>query len=370
MKIPPAPAPRRNRGIALLMLLFIVLAFASTWLVSALSKTNVENQRQKRTVAALAQAKEALIAYVAANPDLSGKKRPGDFPCPAMDEGWSPPVVDSCGNSSGTTGQEKRLGRLPWKKLGLPPLRDGSGELLWYAVSNNFKNNTRIPKLDSTTSGTITVRDSSGHLLYGATPGSGVVAVIIAPGAPITRQDGAVQVRPPDAGVKNYLDVALGEDNADFIDRESSNGFIHGPVRDANNNILLNDQLIAITVEDVMPALKKRVAYEVRVCLNQFKAQKSYLPWAAAPIDNSYVMQEGLYSGNIPDDPGNSWSGCSIQATSGWWLNWKHLVTYQVAEGCTKGAPSGACQPSLPTPSGVGKEFIVTVDHDTISASP
>ena len=175
MKIPPAPAPRRNRGIALLMLLFIVLAFASTWLVSALSKTNVENQRQKRTVAALAQAKEALIAYVAANPDLSGKKRPGDFPCPAMDEGWSPPVVDSCGNSSGTTGQEKRLGRLPWKKLGLPPLRDGSGELLWYAVSNNFKNNTRIPKLDSTTSGTITVRDSSGHsgALHGVSSGLG-----------------------------------------------------------------------------------------------------------------------------------------------------------------------------------------------------
>ena len=66
---------------------------------------------------------------------------------------------------------------------------------------------------------------------------SAAIAVIIAPGAIIKRQDGTVQVR-NDATARslavNYLDIAYGEDNANFADY-SSNGFVAGPVRDASS---------------------------------------------------------------------------------------------------------------------------------------
>ena len=37
-------------------------------------------------------------------------------------------------------------GRLPWKTLAIPDLRDGAGERLWYAVSVRFKRNNTIHK--------------------------------------------------------------------------------------------------------------------------------------------------------------------------------------------------------------------------------
>ena len=49
------------------------------------------------------------------------------------------------------------IGRLPWKTFGLPDLRDGSGERLWYALSPNFRDNPSVSPLNSDTRGSITV---------------------------------------------------------------------------------------------------------------------------------------------------------------------------------------------------------------------
>jgi hypothetical protein len=43
-------------------------------------------------------------------------------------------------------GQAERLGRLPWKTLGLPDLRDGDGERLWYAVSSATRACSTAPR--------------------------------------------------------------------------------------------------------------------------------------------------------------------------------------------------------------------------------
>ena len=141
---------------------------AATILVSSFSKATLQIERDKKTAEALAQAKEALIGY-AINVQFPNSNscyntfthinncpRPGELPCPDTNNDGS---ADSCSN------QSDRLGRLPWKTLGLPDLRDGSGERLWYAVSNNFKNNPRgncytagsSGCLNSDTMGTISV---------------------------------------------------------------------------------------------------------------------------------------------------------------------------------------------------------------------
>src|SRR5690606_23241172 len=130
----------------------------------------------------------------------------------------------SCSKTGGTT-----LGRLPWKTLGLPDLRDGDGERLWYAVSENFKNNPRsncdFPGqptcLNSNTRGTITVYNRYGKAIHDATMQTGAIAVIIAPGAVLRRSGAASEQDRSSAGVNaavNYLDTSGTEDNADFAD--------------------------------------------------------------------------------------------------------------------------------------------------------
>jgi hypothetical protein len=97
-----------------------------------------------------------------------------------------------------------RLGRLPWKTLRLPDLRDGAGERLWYAVGTNFKTNTRSDCdplspdpfsgcLNSDAKGTITVLNHDSVPVYNASDpdpltSNGVAAVVIAPGKVLRRQ--------------------------------------------------------------------------------------------------------------------------------------------------------------------------------------
>lgn len=281
MRTPWLRPKKAQHGSALLIILAIVMAALMAVLVSALPKLDRTAANANANAQVLAQAKAGLIAYaitVGSQQNCGGGtncERPGDLPCP--DATPDTPVqangnaAGSCGAGTGITSQATRLGRLPWKTLNLPDLRDASGQRLWYAVSNNYKNNTRIPILNSETGlGTITIRNASGSVSFnGSNPGnipSGVVAVIIAPGAPITRQDGHTQDRSVNAA-QEYLDIVtingITEDNADFIDQSATNGFIQGPIQNAQGNIISNDQMVFITYDEIMSALEKRVAGDV-----------------------------------------------------------------------------------------------------------
>jgi hypothetical protein len=373
-------------------MLVIMVIGAAVFLVSALNSSALQIKRDKITADALAQAKEALIGYaasVALSP--SGAKRPGDLPCPDTDnDGIS-------GDATYTTCnlQSQRTGRLPWKTLGLPDLRDGSGERLWYAVSTNFKNSSRSGTLRSDTLGTISIFSSAGSILYdGGALGTGVVAVIIAPGDVLTRTDKTTAQDRSSAGnnnAQNYLDLALTIDNTNFIDSSSTNGFIQGRIKDNNGNVILNDQLLAITQDNIMQAIQKRVAAEVKQCLNAYASNtnnKGHYPWAAkldptqAP---NYNDTSGRLFGRIPDNTFDNtkndgdnlmldtWTGnCNINSSSGWWLNWKEIVFYGLAPAYEPADPLntpavnacasvGACISINPPSAAADKQFVVIV---------
>lgn len=399
---------------------------------SSPAKLSIERDRQ--TAAALAQAKAALIGY-AVSVDLSGAGRPGDLPCPDRDNDGDADAVPICSGAA--------LGRLPWKTLGLPDLRDGDGEKLWYAVSSNFKNNPRTACaapgdagcLNSDTRGTITVRNPGGNVINnGSNPDpytpSGVIAVIIAPGRVLQRQGaGAPQTRGCTIGVDcdaderctaspvtltpkcnplNYLDILSGtEDNAVFTDGSSSDGFIGGDVFDAGGNLIVNDRLITISYQDLMPLLERRVAREVFNCLNAYASMpqnSGRYPWAAPisdltpPYGDAYDtrfgripdtlsnsrlgVSGGVAGGSCPASPtvcmSASWPGtCSITMGS-WWNNWKEMVFYGVADGYKPadpisggGVPSGGCGGCLtvdPPSSTADKRVIVAVAGKRLAA--
>ncbi|HLP97731.1 MAG TPA: hypothetical protein VK149_04735 [Sideroxyarcus sp.] len=362
------------------MLVILVLG-VTTIFVSSLNSSELQNAQDRVTAEALAQAKEALIGYAIkvqisnSSGCLPNCPRPGDLPCP--DTNNDGVQESSCGNASGSTGQSSRIGRLPWKTLGLPDLRDGSGERLWYAVSNNFKSSFRNTTLNSDTPGTISIFASEGTQLNNGASTSGVAAVIIAPGAPIRRQDtGNMQDRSA-AGENtptNYLDYAtvagVAHDNAGFIDSSATDGLIQGRIKvydpaTKSDYVILNDQLLTVTVDNIMPGVQKRVAAEVKNCLVHYALNNNNrYPWATPLSDtgSTYNDNSDEFFGRISDDLSNTendsnyvmnnqWSNnCNTHnnnTPAGWWRNWKELVFYGVARSYRPRDSSPSSFPSV-----------------------
>jgi len=365
------PRLRRERGAALLVVLAVLGLIVVGYLVSTATGVETEAEKQRRTADALAQAKAALIAFALSRNLAAGAgagclasgddPRPGDLPCPDSDNDGTTTVA-ATGNpeTCGGAGVNARLGRLPWRSLGLPDLRDGDGERLWYAVSERFKNSPRTaclnPEdagcLNSDTPGTITVRDA-----LGAVAANDVVAVIVAPGAILRRQGAGSDQDRSGAGLgtpANYLDVALGFDNAAFSD--PGGAFINGPVLDAGGQVIVNDRVLAITWGEILPALERRVAREVRACLARYMGKPPYppqpqnrgrLPWAADVVATgadgtaTYSDAANTRAGRLPDAFPNTYTGsgdvmqqtwpagCTLLCGT-WWRNWKQHVFYAV----------------------------------------
>lgn len=150
--------PRRQRGVALLMLLVLVtLTTLATFLRHLTPEANAAS-RQRRTELSLAQARAALYGFAlryrdlaqAQDPDASGaddRAMYGYLPFP--DLGSSRNNNPSCagegceanyygGLAFDANGMPPTVvGRFPWKTLGTEVLRDGAGECLWLIVSGS-----------------------------------------------------------------------------------------------------------------------------------------------------------------------------------------------------------------------------------------
>src|SRR5689334_3496860 len=121
----------RQHGAVLYLALLALVAAIGLMFAVELALPAGEAARARATDSALAQAREALLAY-AADRAIDSVVGPGYLPCPDLDDdGWA---EATCGSLDGASGQDERLGRLPWKTLGLDDVRDGDGERLWYAV--------------------------------------------------------------------------------------------------------------------------------------------------------------------------------------------------------------------------------------------
>jgi hypothetical protein len=413
----------RQTGIALLALLALLGIAVVGGMLSANNGTMsgtygegsssgaaTEAQRARVTRDVLRIAKFQLMAYAYGMPlqgttcdvslqDASGFcPRPGELPCPDRNNDG---VSDRpCATAA------LRVGRLPWKTLGLPDLRDGYDERLWYALSSSFADSPRgtcnVPGqagcLNSNSKGTITVRSPGGAVENNATiQTSAAVAVVIAPGSALTRVVGSyVQDRScaGDSNVAscqatqvcsgggptytatalcnpiNYLDVAntpVSEDNVDFADGATTNGFIRGPIKDSSGDVQVNDSVTALGYSDIMPMVEQRVAGEVMRCLESYAAQNSGRYPFAARIDQFATTGyfddfSGNLFGRVPDSSRlvNTWSAATTRmsaswtsdcllgfSNTAWWMNWKELVFYGVAQAY---APTASPFIAYPTP--------------------
>jgi len=354
--------PARQKGIALLMLLIIIVLAIAAYMMSGLSPTEIKVDREVKTLQALKKAKEALIAYAVNYPE-GHARGPGFLPCPDTNNDGS--------EEGGCNGAVDTVGRLPWKRLGVGDIRDSSNERLWYAVSVNydFTNNPERPSppylpntpkaINTTSIGNITVRDRNNNIIYDGTTIHAAVAVIIAPGGILTRDDGVTQVRGTDAEKKdpvNYLDIdtASGEDNATFqqgsLGGATKDGFIDGEIINAAGDVIVNDQIMVITYSDIMEQVHKRVSREISKAINNYVTVCGNYPNASIfdPTDSKVlggytgdaaaVPPDNDTKGHIPVDSAN-WVGCGNSLPS--WVggeDWHKVTYYEFTDPCTPGA--------------------------------
>jgi hypothetical protein len=313
----------RQRGAALLVMVMILGLGATWYLVSRLNDNSaaLAAARKARNAEILERAKQTLIGYIAAQASFAGENRPGAFPCPE-----APGYFDST-TQDGQTAASCTLpavGRFPWRTLGTDKLVDANGEPLWYVVASGWASANTVINSDcaSASSG---MACATGRLsVDGVT--NDVIALIIAPGPAITVSASAncaawPQVRPttgtPD--LRNYLECQNGTSPADntFTTTGPSGSF--------------NDQLVTITVGDLLPALEasiaSRIEREIAPALATvytpagwgFSGSNAIYPYPAAFANpgpgagtSSYQGMAGNYNGLLPL---NQTQGCTESAT-------------------------------------------------------
>jgi hypothetical protein len=207
----------KRRGAALMLMLTILVIGAAALLVSSLSHSAAQIERNQKTADALAQAKEALIDdAVSQTPVASaGYLRLPDLGFMiglASYEGSAAP------NFSGNGKDYSVIGKLPWKTLGLNPVRDGQGECLWYVVSGHFKNTPATDALNWDTLGQINLADGNGNIIA-----SNLAALVVAPDHALDGQNRALSD-------PTYVQCGGNYDARNYLDPYASSNAISGAI--------------------------------------------------------------------------------------------------------------------------------------------
>ena len=235
-------ARSRERGVALILVLMLAVTASAFVMLSALNnRSSRETAQRSVTVEALGAARRALLGYALGYADgvHTADKGPGRLPCPDLAGGSAHGVAESVGDCRAANDRE--TGLLPFRTLGLSALTDGSGAPLWYAVADNFRSMTSAI-VNSETPGNFTVDDSDD-----------VVAVIMAPGAPLAGQS-------RDAASAYSADAWLEGDNASTGDNRFTRS-----ITTANN-----DTVMIITRGELMAEVAKVVNREVALALTNY----------------------------------------------------------------------------------------------------
>lgn len=301
---------RKQRGAVLMVMLIIFIIGSVSFLVSALSRAGLQTEREQITSQALAQAKEALIGYAVTYGDNYTNQVYGYLPLPDLGTSRSTSSEgDAAGNFSGNTKNLTVIGRLPWRKLGLPPLRDGNGECLWYAVSGSFQNMKKADVLNWDSIGHFDIYSSNGTSTGTiSTSGSNYAqrpaAIIFSAGPPLPGQDrqnsatdtvgicgGNYDARNyldsfnPDANINSIINYFTGSTNNStgyaYNLNNTSNGsqlstadlavpknIIFGDIESNTAGIInkiSNDKVLPITTDEIFRQIIKRSDFSIQI---------------------------------------------------------------------------------------------------------
>jgi len=264
---------KKQSGYALLVFVSLMLAAASAVAVKAINN-NGNNQiaRDKLTAAALAQAKEALIGYALTYSDTHlhvPSYMNGYLPNPDLGPGVNYPEGSTAGSSSKDI---SKIGKLPWRELGLKPLSHGNIECIWYVISGRFKNQSKTDNMNWDTLGQIDVLDANGNTIA-----SNLAALIIAPGKPLDGQSRyLIDVDHTRCGgnydAHNYLDAYNAADAISGEVNYFTGSTNNSSAPNTNNkrfilasNNHFNDQFLFVTAADIFKPIIRRTDFRDQI---------------------------------------------------------------------------------------------------------
>jgi hypothetical protein len=261
----------KQKGAALMLVLTILVVGAIALLVGSLSHSAVQIKRDQMAADALVLAKEALVGdAVSQTPVISaGYLRLPDL---GFKMGLAPSEGSAAPDFSGNSKDYSVIGKLPWRTLGLEPLRDGQGECLWYVVSGHFKNTPTTDALNWDTQGQINLVDGNGNNIA-----SNLAALIVAPGQILdgqnrTLSDPAYAQCGGNYDARNYLDP--------YVSPNAVSGAINYFAGSTHNRITLNtgntlfemtgsqhynDRFLFITADEIFRVIMRRSDFSAQV---------------------------------------------------------------------------------------------------------
>lgn len=230
----------------LLALLAMFVLGASWWLVSALSAGGGWTAAaQAHNARVLNQAKQALIGYIAQQATRSGENNPGRLPCPEAAGYYGNPSLEGIAAGGCTL---PKVGRLPWRTLGLDKLVDAAGEPLWYAVSPGWAYTSADLTINSNSTGQLTVDGMANDS----------VALIIAPGRAF-----AVPASPGCAAWTQSRPASAAPDLRNYLECENASWPPNTNFVTAGPKASFNDQVLRVSAAEILPALEAAIAARI-----------------------------------------------------------------------------------------------------------
>lgn len=263
----------KQSGMALLVLVFLIAMILTAFTFKYFTAQSGKLAQQDATATALSDAKTTLIGKA-----LEDSTLPGRFPCPE-DISKIGTVLEGDALSSCDT-PASRIGRLPWRTLGLGKLVDGYGEPLWYAISDDFRTYTTNPPVIN--SETIPQLSLDGVA-------NSAIAIIFSAGPALAGQNRPTVTSSSPPMQANYLDQSNSDVDTTFFRDVSSSSF--------------NDQLIVISHADLFQPLEKRVLGEIRNNASTYKDIWHAYPFPVG-FTNPVTLNNAAFIGDTAESGG------------------------------------------------------------------
>lgn len=395
----------RQRGAALLLFMLVIIVATATILVGGASRDRLAVLQQTDTRAKLEVARSALLDYAALRVD-AGDGLAAALPCPDIDDGGGFDDGEAHDTACGAAGVTV-IGRLPWKTLGLPALKDAGSACLWYAVSGSWKDAgpSTAEMINPDTNGSLQLFNvESGNVLAGAQPDERPVAMVFAAMPPLQGQ-----VRP---AVAQGRQCAPGASVSDYLDDDTLNGISNSTLFGAADVVELfsvtasrdpahNDRVATVSRADIADRLIGRGDYDADMrelglaaasCIADYAANNPggpddrRMPWPATVAMGDYRfdaayddVDNGMISGRLADATNDSnastgntiarvLSDCNTAAVPAWtaemaarWSNWKDHFFYAVAPSFAPNAAAPSSCTSCLTVNGAGQFAAVVI---------
>ena len=308
------PLLQRQQGAALLLALFLAIALALTFFFRPTEMGIGDYAREQSSENVLTQAKDALIGKAVSerNNNFFGFLQVPDL---GSTRNTMAREGASAGNFTGNAKNLSVLGRLPWRTLGVAPLKDSTGECLWYAVSGAAQS-VQPPDVfnwdsighfdvftsDGTPAGTVSTSAGNYH--------NRPLALVFSAGPPLAGQNRSTSSTDlvTECGgnydVRNYLDSHTADANiqniVNYFAASANNAtgdasllaspktLISGTVdvvTASNKARITNDRLLTITSKEIFDRIKNRSDFksDIDTLLNDLSACLNAIPPGALP---------------------------------------------------------------------------------------